>query len=288
MARNLLDTEPATAGTCVKHVIFFRVANDSNLYISVSRMMTRLIFKWMPALLTSAAIHFMSGANGEVVNLEDTGGSSLLAKLVTCDGTNLTVQRISDNKSFTIPISRLTDKSQEAVKAWQSKGGGLIENFTISVATGKNRRTTGQEDFDDKRINLDPVVTITNPDTKIRSREAKVTVLFLGRPVADGSALHVFKKSTFDLPSLEPGGIRDLRIGKISAAYDSRGYSKFGARYAGYVVIVHDADVSNVFTSKGVPTALVASNCLGYLGLKNGHNYDKNLNLLELPAYTDF
>lgn len=241
----------------------------------------------LPILLIAATMILMSGANGEIVTLEDSGGSKLTAKLVSCDGANLNVLRITDNKSFTIPIARLTDNSKEAVKKWQSNGGGLIENFTIAVATGKNRRITGQEDFDDKRVNLDPVVTITNPDPKIRSREAKVTALFLGRPVADGSALRVFKKSTFDLPSLQPGGSKDFGVGKISAAYDNRGYSKFGARYIGYVIIVHDAAGETLFTSKSVPPALVANSGLSYLGMVSGKDYDKNFELIKLPTYTD-
>lgn len=238
-------------------------------------------------LRAGIAIHLTSAATAEVVTLENTSGSKLTVKLVSCDGTNLTVVRLSDDKSFFIPLSKLTEGSKDAVKAWQDKGGGLIENFSINVVTGKNRRTTARDDFDDKRVNLDPVVTVSNPDTKIASREAKVTVLFLGRPVADNSAIHVFKKSTFDLPSLQAGEKRDFKIGKITSAYDNRGYAKFGSRYLGYVVLVHDPEGGTLFTSKAVPTTLVSASALNYLNLETKKIYDKNLKPVRLPTYTD-
>ena len=173
------------------------------------------------------------------------------------------------------------------MKTWQSNGGGLIESFDISVITGKTRKTTGADDFDDKRVNLDPVVTVKNPDTKISSRKAKVTVLFLGRSVLDSGAIHVFKKSTFDLPSLEAGRSKDFPIGKISSAYDNRGYSKFGYRYDGYVVLIHDSDGGTLYCSKAVPSALVSEGDLIYLKLENLKDYDKNFKQVKLPAYSD-
>ena len=80
------------------------------------------------------AISLVLPSIGEVVTLEETGGSSLTARLVSCDGTTLKVIRVSDRKTFNIPLSRLSDGSKAAVKDWQSKGGGLVENFEGKLA----------------------------------------------------------------------------------------------------------------------------------------------------------
>jgi hypothetical protein len=245
-------------------------------------------FSIFPMALCAVAVISVSLLKGDVVSLESTKGSRLEAEQISCDGTSFTIARVSDGKTFSLPLDRLTQSSQDAVKAWQSKGGGLNEKFGIEVATGKTRRKNGTEDYDDKRVNLDPIITISNPEVKVSSREAKVTALFLGRPVADNGALYVFKKETFDLPSLAPTGVHDIRFGKISASYDSRGYAKFGARYIGYVVIVHDKEGKRVYSSSSVPTSLVNGAEFKFLKLEAKKNYDKDFKPLKLPTYTDF
>ena len=222
----------------------------------------------------------------ETVTLESTGGSKVTAKLVSSDDAGVTVIRISDQKSFVIPLDKLTDRSKKMVADWKSGGGGLLAKFDIAVTTGKTRKTTAREDFDDKRVTLDPVVTVSNPDTKQATRAAKVTVLFLGKPVADPGAIHVFKTQTFDLASLPHGGKKEFAVGKISSAYDSRGYAKFGARYFGYVVLVHDAEGSVLYSAKAVPSSLEKTG-LAFLRLKAGKSYGKQWEQVELPTYTD-
>jgi len=218
-------------------------------------------------------------AASEVMTLKSQNGTALTARILNCDGTTLTLSRESDQKTFTLPLARLDAASQEAVKSWMTQGGNLVEKFEISVDTGKSRRTTGQEDFDDKRVNLDPFITLRNANPNLGTRAAKVTVLFLGRPVSDGSAIHVFKKSTFDLPSLPALGSQSFRVGTISSAYDDRGYAQFGARYLGYVVMVHDAEGKTLYDSTSVPAPLVATHGLAFLTLSEQATYDRELRL---------
>jgi len=219
----------------------------------------------------------MTMAAEQPLALVDKSGVNITANPVSCDGTNLTIIRESDKKTFTIPLARLDDSSQAKVKTWMTKGGGLREDLEIVVETNKNRRTTGREDFDDKRVNLEPVVTIRNPDTRISSRKAKATVLFLGRPVSDNTAFLVFKKSVFDLPELAPLGSTVFEIGKISSAYDTRGYAKFGARYAGYVVLIHDESGEKLYDAESIPTALAPKFGLKFLALDQGQTYNRDL-----------
>lgn len=225
-----------------------------------------------------------AAAESEVVALMDKSGAALTVRLVTCDGTNLTITRQSDGKTFTIPLERLDAASNETVKAWIAKGGNLTTKYAFAVETGKNRRTTGAEDFDDKRVNLDPVITVRNPHTTLSSSEAKVTVLFLGRPVVDSSWLFVISKATFDLPKLTPLTSQNFPVGPVTCAYDDRGYSKFGARYLGYAIIVHDADGKKTFDSVSVPAAVLDGRELQFIALKKGATYDRNFKALpQMP-----
>lgn len=229
------------------------------------------------ALLLAACLVQASPAASEVMSIVDKAGHVLSASLISCDGTNITVSREPDKKTFTIPLDRLDDASQKSVKTWMDQGGNISESFDVTVETGKNRRTTSHEDYDDKRVNLDPIVTIRNPNTRLSTCEAKLTVLFLGRPVSDNSALHVFKKSTFDLPKMAPLASQDFSIGIISAAYDSRGYAQFGARYIGYVVLIHDGKGEKLYDSESVPSAIVSNFGLKLIGLKENMAYNRDL-----------
>lgn len=263
----------------------FKFAKTTILDMILKLMKSRSHAMFTLSLLAATAISLPLAATGEVLSLEDTNGSKLTARLVSCDGSNLKVVRVSDKKSFTIPLSRLVQSSKDAVKEWQANGGGLIEDFDISVVTGKTNKTVATDDYDDKRVNLNPTLTITNPDAKTPARKAKATILFLGRPVVDSRAIHVFKKSTFDLPSLPPSGSKEFQVGKISQRYDNRGYAKTGSRYIGYVVLIHDDEGGNIYSSKSIPSALTKDGGLTFLKMETGKDYDKYYKPVILPAY---
>lgn len=232
-------------------------------------------FLHLPIILASVLVQSVTAA--DILVLADKNGANLTAQPVSCDGTTLTIIRESDKKRFSIPLERLNDASQARVKAWMAKAADKPRDFEIIVETNKNRRTTGMEDFDDKRVNLEPVVTIRNPENRLAAPAAKVTVVFLGRPVTDTSGFVVFNKTTFDLPELQPLASEVYQIAKISSAYDTRGYAKFGARYCGYVVLIHDEAGEKILDSQSVPPGLDEKFGLKFLNLKTNTIYNRDL-----------
>lgn len=213
----------------------------------------------------------------EPVTLVDVKGGSITVEIQSYDATNVIVKRTSDQKEFTIPLDRLHDDSKKIVSDWKEKNPNAAGSgkFTLLVTTGKNRRTTGKEDFDDKRINLEPKISVKNSD-KVESMEAKLTVIFLGRPVDTNSDMSVLGKQSFDLTKLAPGEQKEFEMSKISSAYDNRGYAKFGARYLGYVVLIHDQEGKKMQMIESIPST-VAKLGLKWLTVKVQHVYDKNL-----------
>ena len=216
-------------------------------------------------------------AASEVLLLTDRNGTSLSARPLSCDGKTLTIIRNTDRKKFSIPLSRLDDASRDRVETWMAKAALQPRDFEITVVTNKNSRKTGMEDFDDKRVNLDPVVTIRNPEPHVSSPAAKVSALFLGRPVADTSGYVLIRKSTFHLPELGPHESESFKVGKISMAYDNRGYAQFGARYCGYVILIHDEDAERIIDSTSVPSGLDEKFGLRFLQLKTNVAYNRDL-----------
>jgi len=218
----------------------------------------------------------LAGAASEPMKIADSSGREMTVRLLSSDGTTVRVIRESDSQTFALPLSRLNPASQKAVKTWLEQGGGLAQKFDIEVDTGKNRRKTGEEDFDDKRVNLSPKITVKNPDLETESQNAKTTVLILGRPVQSNDDLQVLGAQNFDLPRLKPGTSTLFEMKEISQAYDNRGYAQFGARYLGYVVLIHSPDGKTLYDFKAVPEAL-GGHGLNLLKLKPGLTYDKNL-----------
>lgn len=223
-------------------------------------------------------------AESEPMEFTDVQGRKLTARLVSSDGVNVTVSRDGAPAPVLISFKQLSEASQKAVTDWVEKGGNLRENYEISVETGKTRRKDGSEDFDDKRVNLSPTVTIRNPDPNFPSREGKVTVLFLGRPVDSMTDLYVFRRQQFDMGQIKPLDSAGFRVDEISHAYDSRGLAKFGARYLGYAVIVHDAAGEKIISTKSVPSSIVNEYGKRLLDLKSEQAYDRDLR--EKTIYT--
>jgi hypothetical protein len=218
----------------------------------------------------------LASAASEPMKIADTGGREMTVRLLSSDGTTVRVLRDSDGQTFALPLSRLNPASQAAIKTWLEKGGGLSQKFEIEVDTGKNRRKTGGEDFDDKRVNLSPKITVKNPDLETEAQNGKVTVLIFGRPVQSNDDLQVLGAQSFELARLKPGTSTLFEMKEISQAYDNRGYAQFGARYLGYVVLIHSPDGKTLYDFQAVPDAL-GQHGLGLLKLKPRLTYDKNL-----------
>jgi hypothetical protein len=153
----------------------------------------------------------------------------------------------------------------------------LRKEYGISVDTGKNGRKDGTEDFDDTRINLRPEITIKNPDPSSSTSAAKVRVVFLGRSVLETKHYVVLKCESFDLVVLGPLKAATFAMEPITAAFDDRGYAKFGARYLGYVVLIHDEAGTQIYDSEAIPATLVREPMLGWLKLQTGQECTADL-----------
>jgi hypothetical protein len=215
-------------------------------------------------------------AASEPMKIADTAGREMSVRLLSSDGTTVRVIRDSDGQTFALPLSRLNAASQAAVKTWLEKGGGLSQKFEIEVDTGKNRRKTGGEDFDDKRVNLSPKITVKNPNLDAEAQNGKVTVLIFGRPVQSNDDLQILGAQNFELARLKPGASSLFEMKEISQAYDNRGYAQFGSRYLGYVVLIHSPDGKTLYDFQAVPDSL-GQHGLKLLKLKSGLTYDNNL-----------
>jgi len=216
-------------------------------------------------------------AESEVLEITDLQGRKMNARLVSSDGQMVNIARDGDQKKFALPMTQLDGTTQRLVFDWIEKGGSLLETYEVNVDTGKTRKKDGSEDFDDKRVNLKPVVTVKNPDAKYESRNADMTVIFIGRPVQSNSDIFILKSQLFEIPKLKPLTSVEFKMDEISQAYDNRGYAQFGARYVGYAILIHDAAGEKIYFSRSVPAGPILDHGKKLLDLKTGMTYDRDL-----------
>lgn len=211
------------------------------------------------------------------MEIVDTKGRSFSATLTGADSKSVDVVRSSDRKRFTLPLADLSEETRTAIAAWVEEGGHLSQIYEVSLNTGKTARTTGREDFDDKRVNLEPTVTIQNPSPSQETMSNKITVWFFGRPVDSMSDIYIFSRETLVIPKIAPQSSRDLELKRISKSYDNRGYAQHGSRYLGYAWIIHNDDETEIIDANSVPSSLTSKYGSGILRLKADSTYTKEL-----------
>jgi hypothetical protein len=245
-------------------------------FISMPCTLFRHICPLLLALLAMAgALH------AKEVVLRNKDGKSLTARLVSITGDKLSVMRESDKKQFTLDLTQLDDASRGKVDDWVKAGGNLSERYVVELSSGKSGKNSPYDYDDERTVSMEPVIVVKNPDVNIPTKAAKVTVLILGRPVRERGAYYVFSTETFDLPSLDGGKQQSFLMKKFRHSYDDRGSYKFGSRYLGWVVLVHDSEDKRIMHSQSVPAPLAAKFSEKFLGLTAEKTYDSELQIMK-------
>jgi hypothetical protein len=86
---------------------------------------------------------------------------------------------------------------------------------------------------------------------------------------------------SFDLPSLGGGKEGLLQMDRISHVFDDSGSYKRGARYFGWVVVIHDPEDNRIILCQSLPAALSEKFGTQFLKLEAGRTYDDKLQLLK-------
>jgi hypothetical protein len=231
--------------------------------------------------LTFAIFATMGALQANEVVLRNKDGKSLTVRLVSITGDKLAVMRESDKKQFTLDLTQLDDSSRAKVDDWVKAGGNISERYVVDVSTGKSGRNSNY-DYDDERIvSMEPIAVVKNPDINVPTKAAKITVLILGRPVNERGGYYVFSNETFDLPSLEGGKQKAFQMKKFRHSYDDRGSYKFGARYLGWVVLIHDPEDKRIIHSQSLPAPVVGKFGEKFMTLKPMSYYDSELDVIK-------
>lgn len=226
-------------------------------------------------MLTLSALSGLLQAKDVLLRNKD--GKSMIARLVTITGDRVTVVRDSDKKQFTLDLGQLDDASRGKVNEWVEAGGNLSERFVVEFSSGKSGKNSTYAYDGERTVSMEPVIVVKNPEVNVPTKAAAVTAVILGRPTKEGSAYYVFSTETFDLPSLEGGKQQSFLMNQFRHTYDDRGSYKYGSRYLGWVVLIHDPEDSRVMHSQSVPATLAGKFGGKFLTLTAKKTYDADL-----------
>ncbi|MGJ8671475.1 MAG: hypothetical protein ACSHX2_00860 [Rubritalea sp.] len=223
----------------------------------------------------------------EPVTLTNKSGKSLKAYLIAADSKNVTV-KVADSRGqeFTLPLKSLSAASVKKIKAWKTKGGGLSADYEISFKSGKVSAHSKNEDYDDRTLKLTPEATLKNTDYRLKTGKQQVTLLLFGKSVTDSRAYYVFLNETKSIGEIESLEELLVKFSDVRIDYDDRGYAKYGSRYHGYAVLVHDGKGA-LLAIKTVPSTL-EKHGLDLLKLKARGYYDRSMQEYSLRQEDEF
>jgi len=243
-----------------------------NSTIDISRFLCSLIFFCAFSLAT---------AQTKSVAITNTQGQTIDVYLLKVSKNEVDVKLASNHKSHVLKLTDLDKASQDKIKKWQAAGGGLSTDFKIEFNSGRSSRSRSGYS-DERTFILKPVVTINNNDNNLETKPVEVTIIILGKMASDTSLLKVFQKEKHTLPSINGGGEHIIACKGYRGVYDDEGY-KYGAKYFGYIVLIHEG--KNVLVAKSIPTAFAAKYGNQLLKIEEDKIYDKHL---EVVKYSDY
>jgi hypothetical protein len=109
-------------------------------------------------------------------------------------------------------------------------------------------------DYDDKRERIELRVKLNNADTKLSADKFKGEIFIFAESIVDRSALKLLAVEPFDF-SLPPRGNHEFITPEVVTMYDTTG-ARFGHKYEGWVLRLHDNSGKVVVTKSSSPTLL--------------------------------
>jgi hypothetical protein len=212
-------------------------------------------------LILVVVLAFGGGASrAEPYTFTDTKGRKLQADVQRATADQVTLKR-TDGQVFTIPRSTFVAEDQKHIDQWlKTNAAQKPWRLAVRVSSGKNDRHSNDDamlDFDDRRQQLEPGVTIKNEETDRALENAKGFLLVLAKNVNDTSELRVLGREEFSA-SLKPGESMIHEGNPIKLIYDDKAYAKFGWKYYGYLMVLKDHKGRQI-AARSVPETLVKS-----------------------------
>ena len=216
-------------------------------------------------------------AQKATTEITNTAGKTLKVKLTKLDGEKIQFLNLANRKPYTVPLSSLSEESQNYIKEWVKAGGGLSRDFRIDVSMITSNKKSKIENYDDRHVKMRPKAILTNKGMAERSVPLKATLIILGRPVLDKSSLVVISRQEKTVESLEPLGKKELVFSQFETFYDNKAYAQYGNRYSGRILILQSTINNEVVACDISPHSFPDKTPEELLKLRERRKYANNL-----------
>ena len=198
----------------------------------------------MTKLPLASALLLVSSLCGfaESISVKDKQGRSMDIELISVTNDRVKFNRISDGKTFEVPLSSFDADSTTKIQSKKSALGDAHPTYEIDVVVDKRRKKKDGswylvEQTIAGKVNLkNPVINGTAPAGKAR-------VLYFGEETRTGGRYSVLSTEDYDF-QIKGGDTHTHELSPYVTTYDSdnKGAGNIGGlQYEGYLLLIMDA-----------------------------------------------
>lgn len=213
----------------------------------------------------------MPFANAEVITIESKDGRQMIVSLMARQGDQVVLKRAKDGKEFTIDPSSLSEKSKKLILAKMKTLQVAYPPLEATVTIGQRRNGSG--DSWTRQVKVTSKITLINKDYKVPCPKCSMSIIFIGQDQTNKDRLKVLSNQNFQLtPTPKSQPVEGTPF--LTDYY--RGYSDYGYKYVGYLLVVTDPDNKRVIYTKTTSSLVRKALEANTMTAKNLKSYPQN------------
>lgn len=193
--------------------------------------------------LASALLIFSSLCGfAESLSVKDKQGRSMDIELISVTSDRVKFNRVSDGKTFEVPLSSFDADSAKRIQAKKAAPGEAHPTYELNVLVDKRRKKKDGSWYMVEQT-IAGKVDIKNPVINTTAPAGKARLLYFGEEQRTGGKYSVLATEEYDF-QVAGGATHTHEAAPYVTSYDSdnKGYGNVGGlQYEGYLLLLMDA-----------------------------------------------
>jgi hypothetical protein len=197
----------------------------------------------MTKLPHTAALLLFSFSCGfaETLSVKDKQGRPMEIELISVTNDRVKFTRVSDSKTFEVPLSSFDADSTTRIQAKKADLGEAHPTYQIDVVVEKRRKKKDDSWYMVEQT-ISGKVNLKNPAMNTAGPAGRARVLYIGEEQRSGGKYSVLSTEEYDF-QIAGGATHTHEVSPYVTSYDSdnKGYGNVGGfQYEGYLVLLMD------------------------------------------------
>jgi hypothetical protein len=192
--------------------------------------------------LASALLIFSSLCGfAEPLSVKDKQGRSMEIEVLSISNDRVKFNRVSDGKTFEVPLSSFDADSTTRIQAKKSALGETHPTYEMNVVVDKRRKKKDGSWYLIEQT-IAAKVDLKNPVVNETAPAGKARVLYFGEEQRTGGKYSILSTEEYDF-QIKGGATHSHEVAPYVTTYDSdnKGYGNIGGlQYEGYLVLLMD------------------------------------------------